>query len=67
MRATWAAGRGGARPGRVRGRGAWLSGASGPVRLLPCYTPAMRILFLTATRIGDAVLSTGLLDHLIRT
>ena len=27
----------------------------------------MRILFLTATRIGDAVLSTGLLDHLIRT
>jgi ADP-heptose:LPS heptosyltransferase len=33
-----------------------------------CYTaPAMRILFVTATRIGDAVLSTGLLDHLIRT
>lgn len=32
-----------------------------------CYTPpAMRILFVTATRIGDAVLSTGLLDHLIR-
>ncbi|OYW10327.1 MAG: heptosyltransferase, partial [Rhodospirillales bacterium 12-71-4] len=27
----------------------------------------MRILFVTATRIGDAVLSTGLLDHLIRT
>lgn len=26
----------------------------------------MRILFVTATRIGDAVLSTGLLDHLIR-
>ncbi len=26
----------------------------------------MRILFITATRIGDAVLSTGLLDHLIR-
>ena len=25
----------------------------------------MRILFITATRIGDAVLSTGLLDHLI--
>ena len=24
----------------------------------------MRILFITATRIGDAVLSTGLLDHL---
>lgn len=33
-----------------------------------CYTAgAMRILFVTATRIGDAVLSTGLLDHLIRT
>ncbi|MBV9736025.1 MAG: glycosyltransferase family 9 protein [Acidisphaera sp.] len=27
----------------------------------------MRILFITATRIGDAVLSTGLLDHLPRT
>ena len=27
----------------------------------------MRILFITATRIGDAVLSTGLLAHLIRT
>lgn len=27
----------------------------------------MRILFITATRIGDAVLSTGLLDHLHRT
>ena len=27
----------------------------------------MRILFITATRIGDAVLSTGLLDHLGRT
>lgn len=26
----------------------------------------MRILFVTATRIGDAVLSTGLLDHLVR-
>ncbi|MBF0168303.1 MAG: glycosyltransferase family 9 protein [Alphaproteobacteria bacterium] len=26
----------------------------------------MKILFITATRIGDAVLSTGLLDHLIR-
>jgi ADP-heptose:LPS heptosyltransferase len=26
----------------------------------------MRILFMTATRIGDAVLSTGLLDHLLR-
>ena len=25
----------------------------------------MRILFITATRVGDAVLSTGLLDHLI--
>jgi len=27
----------------------------------------MRILFITATRLGDAVLSTGLLDHLQRT
>ncbi len=27
----------------------------------------MRILFITATRIGDAVLSTGLLDHLLHT
>lgn len=26
----------------------------------------MRLLFVTATRIGDAVLSTGILDHLIR-
>jgi heptosyltransferase-3 len=28
---------------------------------------SMRILFITANRLGDAVLSTGLLDHLIRT
>lgn len=27
----------------------------------------MKILFVTSTRLGDAVLSTGLLDHLIRT
>lgn len=27
----------------------------------------MNILFITSTRIGDAVLSTGLLDHIIRT
>ena len=27
----------------------------------------MRILFITATRLGDAVLSTGVLDHLLRT
>lgn len=27
----------------------------------------MRILFITSTRIGDAVLSTGLLNHLLRT
>ncbi|MCZ6745098.1 MAG: glycosyltransferase family 9 protein, partial [Alphaproteobacteria bacterium] len=25
----------------------------------------MNILFITSTRIGDAVLSTGILDHLI--
>lgn len=29
--------------------------------------PAMRILFVTSNRLGDAVLSTGLLDHLVRT
>jgi len=29
------------------------------------HPPGMRILFITATRIGDAVLSTGLLDHLL--
>ena len=29
------------------------------------YNPAMDILFITSTRIGDAVLSTGLLAHLI--
>src|SRR5579875_1241183 len=28
--------------------------------------PSMRILFVTSTRLGDAVLSTGLLDHLLR-
>jgi len=27
----------------------------------------MKVLFITATRIGDAVLTTGLLDHLIKT
>src|SRR6202044_1881258 len=27
----------------------------------------MKILFVTSNRLGDAVLSTGLLDHLIRT
>lgn len=33
----------------------------------PCYSSArMRILFISATRLGDAVLSTGLLDHLLR-
>lgn len=26
----------------------------------------MRILFITSTRLGDAVISTGLLDHLLR-
>ncbi len=33
----------------------------------PCYRAAMRILFITSNRLGDAVLSTGLLDHLINT
>jgi heptosyltransferase-3 len=27
----------------------------------------MKILFITATRLGDAILSTGLLDHIVRT
>lgn len=31
------------------------------------YNDAMRILFVSATRIGDAVLSTGLLRHLVAT
>jgi len=30
-----------------------------------CFSPIMRILFITATRVGDAVLSTGLLDTLV--
>lgn len=34
----------------------------------PCYVRVlMKILFVTSNRLGDAVLSTGLLDHLIRT
>ena len=34
----------------------------------PCESrPQIKILFVTSTRLGDAVLSTGLLDHLIRT
>ena len=28
--------------------------------------PSMRVLFITATRLGDAVLSTGILGHLLR-
>ena len=35
-------------------------------RLGEKYNPFMRILFITATRVGDAILSMGLLDHLIR-
>lgn len=35
-------------------------------RSLTSLPPASRILFVTATRIGDAVLSTGLLGHLVR-
>jgi heptosyltransferase III len=31
-----------------------------------CFPANMRVLFITATRVGDAVLSTGLLDHLVR-
>jgi ADP-heptose:LPS heptosyltransferase len=36
-------------------------------RALPSLAAAPAILFVTATRIGDAVLSTGLIHHLIRT
>jgi heptosyltransferase III len=33
----------------------------------PCYSAAvMHILFVTSNRLGEAVLSTGLLDHLVR-
>ena len=35
-------------------------------RARPCYARRVRILFVTATRIGDAVLSTALLGHLTR-
>src|SRR5207248_9162653 len=45
-------------------------GAALPIVQLPGYESAeigdMHILFVTATRIGDAVLSTGLLSHLIQ-
>jgi ADP-heptose:LPS heptosyltransferase len=45
----------------------WPAPYIGRARLsCPCYRAAMRILFVTSNRIGDAVLSTGLLDHLIR-
>lgn len=30
------------------------------------YTPPVRILFISANRVGDAVISTGILNHLIR-
>lgn len=33
----------------------------------PAMREIMRILFVTSNRLGDAVLSTGLLDHLVRT
>jgi len=36
-------------------------------RALPSFAAAPAILFVTATRIGDAVLSTGLIHHLVRT
>ncbi len=48
--------------GRARRNGGPLQRGNG------CATAgaALRILFITATRIGDAVLSTGLLNHLLR-
>lgn len=43
----------------------FLGGSSG--HCLPCYSRArMRILFIAPSRIGDAVLATGLIDHLLR-
>ncbi|MGB1876578.1 MAG: glycosyltransferase family 9 protein, partial [Rhodospirillaceae bacterium] len=36
-----------------------------PVVALGSTLPDMKILFITATRIGDAVISTGLLNHLV--
>ena len=51
-------------PGSIEPHQAHPTGASPPP---PCYSPGdMRILFITATRIGDAVLSTGLLAHLLQ-
>ena len=40
-----------------------------PAQIAPaCYAGhSMKILFVTSNRLGDAVLTTGLLDHLIRT
>ena len=40
------------------------AGSRSPASVL--HRRGMRILFITATRIGDAVLSTGLLGHLLR-
>lgn len=31
-----------------------------------CFKNRMKVLFITSSRIGDAVLSTGLLDHIVR-
>ncbi len=48
-------------PGHVK------SSHSGGTRRTCYLAGAMRILFVTSNRVGDAILSTGLLDHLIRT
>ncbi|OUT52343.1 MAG: hypothetical protein CBB68_03040 [Rhodospirillaceae bacterium TMED8] len=47
----------------------WLQGCIGGIALVKdgsqSYNDDMRILFVSATRIGDAVLSTGVLSHLV--
>lgn len=56
--------------GRWRGSGGGASRAgwahTDGLRARACYGRGVRVLFITATRIGDAVLSCGLLDNLIR-
>src|SRR5205085_1011995 len=53
---------------RTRGRGrpvAWQAAGRRAIKAPRSHHALMRILFVTATRIGDAVLSTALLSHLI--
>jgi hypothetical protein len=48
-----------------RGAGARAVPLLGKDRSSLYHSHAMRVLFITATRIGDAVLSTGVLSHLV--